>query len=345
MGSAYFNVMVLWLVIAGLWLLAFVVSFLIDRRRLRNGVYLVMALGFGAFGGVMGLAMVSKPAAVIPFLAVLVLTPLSIVALAVFLIANGVTMIRREGRSLGNLLSLLVGLGIVGFLVMVFTALDSGHTVLLAVVVSVTAVLGYVSFVFCCFLLYSILYGRIRHRRDVDFVVVLGSGLFGAKVPPLLAGRLDRGRSVFNAVTARGGAPMMVASGGQGADEEVSEARAMADYLIDHGVPADRVLLEDRSTTTFENLTFSRVLMADHKPDYRCVVVTSNYHVLRAALTTRRAKVNGQVIGSRTALYFWPSAIIREFVAILMEHRVKNLVLCLALALLGPLTLAVSSIE
>jgi len=42
------------------------------------------------------------------------------------------------------------------------------------------------------------------------------------------------------------------------------------------------------------------------------------YHVLRAALIAKKAKVKGQVIGSRTASYFWPSATIREFVAVLV---------------------------
>ena len=72
---------------------------------------------------------------------------------------------------------------------------------------------------------------------------------------------------------------------------------------------------QDKSTTTLENLTFSRQIMLKDKPDYRCTIVTSNYHVLRAALYARRAKVNGQVLGAPTARYFWPNAFLREFVA------------------------------
>jgi uncharacterized SAM-binding protein YcdF (DUF218 family) len=132
---------------------------------------------------------------------------------------------------------------------------------------------------------------------------------------------------------------MMITSGGQGPDEPVSEARAMADYLIAAGVPEGAILLEDRSTTTLENLTFSRRIMVERKPDYRCVVVTSNYHVLRAALYARRAEVNGQVLGAPTARYFWPNAFLREFVAVLVEHRVKNIVLCLLFGSVGLLAL------
>jgi uncharacterized SAM-binding protein YcdF (DUF218 family) len=174
-----------------------------------------------------------------------------------------------------------------------------------------------------------VVYGRLRSRRPVDFVVVLGSGLLGGKnVPPLLAGRLDRGRRLLDAETAKGHSPLLVTSGGQGPGEEVPEAHAMADYLVDRGVPRDRILLEDRSRTTRENLTYSAELMRERHPGYRCVVVTNNFHVMRAALIARKAKVDGQVVGAPTAWYFWPSATLREFAAILVDHRILNSAVC-----------------
>ncbi|TCN44530.1 hypothetical protein EV644_101334 [Kribbella orskensis] len=57
--------------------------------------------------------------------------------------------------------------------------------------------------------------------------------------------------------------------------------------------------------------------------------MTNNFHALRAALIARKAKVNGQVIGSPTAAYYWPSATIREFIAILAEHRLANTIIVL----------------
>jgi len=107
----------------------------------------------------------------------------------------------------------------------------------------------------------------------------------------------------------------------------------MADYLVSRGVDRERVLLEDRSTTTWENLTFSKEIMVEQRPDYRCLVVTNNFHVLRAALLARKAKLNGQVVGSPTAWYYWPTATLREFVAILVEHWVVNTVIGLLIVL------------
>lgn len=324
-----------WLAFGLGWAAVFLVSFLIDRRRLRNGVYLVFALfflGFAALGSLGSLA-------VIPLLILAVGVPLTVVALTVFLFVNGFTMIRREGLRASSVLTTLAGLVIVGFGALSLLALGSRNTVLISLTISVAGMLFYVSFVFCCFLAYSVFYGRVRQRRDVDFVVVLGAGLIRGEVSKLLAGRLDRGRQVWERVRGRGGSPLMITSGGQGADEPVSEARAMADYLISTGVPAEAVLLEDRSTTTLENLTFSRRIMLEDGPDYRCVIVTSNYHVLRAALYARRAKVNGQVLGAPTARYFWPNAFLREFVAVLVENRWKNIVLCLMFGAVGLLGL------
>lgn len=314
---------------AALFFVLFLVSFLGDRRKLSNGVYLFLTLVFLAGALLLTLGSVSREAAAFLGVTGFLLVPLAVVAFGVFLIISGVAMLRREGRRPANLLSLVAGIGIVAYLPAQVAVGLIGWKPLTVTASAVTGVLFYVSFLFVCFLLYSLVYGRIRSRRAVDFIVVLGAGLLdGRRVPPLLAGRLDRGREVFTAQRERGGDPVLVSSGGQGPDEEVPEAHAMREHLVSRGVPADRVLVEDRSRTTWENLTFSAQLMRASKADYRCVIVTNNFHVLRAALLARKAKVVGQVVGARTAWYFWSGAVVREFIAVLVEHRVLNGVVC-----------------
>ncbi|MFI5586403.1 YdcF family protein [Amycolatopsis sp. NPDC051758] len=317
----------------------FLVSFLLDRRKLRNGFYLFFALAFFGLAVLALLASISPEAAAIAGFGLLALVPLTIVVLAVFLICNGVTMLRREGRRPANLLSLVAGLGIVALVLFGVIVGQLGWPPLEVVRDSVDGIVAYLSFLFVCFLLYSVVYGRIRSRRPVDFVVVLGSGLLGGKnVPPLLAGRLDRGRRMLNAETAKGRTPLLITSGGQGPGEDLPESHAMADYLVDRGVPRDRILLEDRSRTTQENLAYSAEIMRERRgPAYRCVVVTNNFHVMRAALIARKAKVEGQVVGAPTAWYFWPSATLREFAAILVEHRILNSVVCAVIIALSVL--------
>src|SRR5690606_7879849 len=240
---------------AALFAVLFVISFLRDRRRLRNGVFLVLTLAFLAMALALVIGTASERTAGILFAIAVLMMPLAVLALGVFLILSGVTMLRREGRRLANMLALLSGIGIVAYVPAQIVVGLIDWTPLTVTASAINGVLFYISFLFVCFLVYSVVYGRIRSRRAVDFVVVLGAGLLdGTRVPPLLASRLDRGREVFDAQRTEGRDPMLVTSGGQGADEDLPEAHAMRDYLVDRGVPADRVLVEDRSRTTWENL-------------------------------------------------------------------------------------------
>ncbi|MGK4580085.1 YdcF family protein [Kitasatospora sp. HPMI-4] len=327
------------LAVPGLFLLLFLIGVLRDRRRFGNAVHLglfVISLPVILFPARDHLS----PVVVVLLAAVVLLAPsLGTLVLAVLLILNGRTMLRKEGRSLTNLLSLLVGLGILGLVALMAQAALIHSRALEVLTGTLLLVTAYVSFLFVCFVGYAFLYGRygrLTAAGKADFVVVLGSGLIGgSRVSPLLASRLERGRAVYERQVARGHAPVLITSGGQGRDEHLPEAHAMADYLTDRGFPADRIVREDRSRTTEENLTYSRAIMEQAKPGYRCVIVTNNFHAFRAALLARSTGVNGQVVGSHTAAYYWPSATIREFAAVFLTHKVVNLGVCLLICLLG----------
>ncbi|WP_327254669.1 YdcF family protein [Streptomyces sp. NBC_01244] len=316
---------------AALFLTLFGVSVRADRRRFRNAVYLGLTFIFTSVGLLSQVTRLPSGVAQAVVLAVFLVPTVGTLALGVFLIGNGLTMVRKEGRRPGNLLSFAAGVAIFLLIAFVLVTADTGPPALDAVVAGVVFLVAYVSFLFLCFLAYAYLYGRIKVRGDVDYVVMLGSGLIGGdRVPPLLASRLRKGQAIHDAQIARGGrAPLLLTSGGRGTDEKVAEARAMADWLMtEGGVPREHLRLEDRSRTTEENLRFSRTVMETEIPSYRCVVVTNNFHAFRAAMMARKAGVNGQVLGSPTAKYFWPSATIREFVAVFWEHRTANLSIC-----------------
>ncbi|MFG2717356.1 YdcF family protein [Streptomyces sp. NPDC048416] len=325
--------------LAALFLVLFGVGVLRDRRRFSNAVHLGLTVIFLTVALVVLVDDTTGPAH--PFLkwftvAVLLVPVLGALVLPFLLLANGVKMIRREGRSPANLLSFLAGLGILALVALLLTAAASGSRTLTIIGVTLALIVGYVSFLFFCFIGYAFLYGRLQPRRNLDYVVVLGCGLTdGDQVPPLLASRLDRGRRVYESQLARGNRPLIIASGGRGTDEQVPEAHAMADYLIARGVPAEHVLREDRSRTTEENLRYSAELMSAGSPDYTCVIVTNNFHAFRAALMARATGVDGQVVGAATAAYFWPSATLREFAAVFLAHKGVNLTVCGVLAALG----------
>ncbi|MFE0650167.1 YdcF family protein [Streptomyces sp. NPDC059534] len=330
-------------VVAAVFLLLFGAGVLRDRRRFGNAVYLGLAVTFLGIGLLAGIDDAPPGVAETVMIVVLLALGLGPVVLAGLLCANGVKMVRKEGRRPANLLALLAGVGMFAVMGLAVAAAVTRSPVLGILVGTTLLVLGYVSFLFLCFVGYAFLYGRMRLRRDADYVVVLGSGLIGGRrVPPLLASRLDRGREVYEKLAAWGGdAPVLITSGGQGPDEEVPESHAMADYLVERGFPAGAVVREDRSRTTEENMLFSKELMERDRPGSSCVIVTNNFHAFRAALMARRAGVDGQVVGSPTAAYFWPSATIREFAAVFLQYKVVNIGICLTLVLLGVLAWAV----
>jgi uncharacterized SAM-binding protein YcdF (DUF218 family) len=308
--------------------LFFVVGVIRDRRRLGNAVWLGVTLVF------LLLWLVFRASATGGWFAVVVGYAFAAVLLGLgfvlpsALIANGVLMLRREGFGLRNLLSLLAGLAIFG--VVLAFGFATAHTgpVVDAVIGSLLIVAAYVAFLFVSLLLYSIVYGSVGRRTGFDAIVVLGAGLSGDRVPPLLAARLDRGLHLYRREVGSGRTPLLVVSGGQGPDEAVSEAAAMRDYLLRRDVPDDLIVLEDRATTTEENLKYSARLLAERDWTGRAVAVTNNFHVFRAAVLARRLRLRMQIIGAPTAWYFLPSAFLREFAALLAQNPVAHTVTC-----------------
>ena len=170
--------------------------------------------------------------------------------------------------------------------------------------------LFYGTFLYLSYIIYAFFLNLFPVKKEPQTIIILGAGLFGDKVPPLLAQRLNKGLAIYEKFNRK---PIIIVSGGQGDDELISEAEAMARYLIDKGVPADSILLENKSRTTFENLTFSKQLMrAQGLEQDRVLLVTNSFHALRAGIYMKQVGLKGRSIGSRTAFYFLPSAWIRE---------------------------------
>ena len=105
----------------------------------------------------------------------------------------------------------------------------------------------------------------------------------------------------------------------------------MGRYLAEQGVPAERMLLEDRSTDTAENMAFSKERILAVNPEGKIAFSTTNYHVFRSGLKARRVKMRALGMGCRSKWYFWPNAAVREFVGLLTQHRVKQGLILLGL--------------
>ena len=165
-------------------------------------------------------------------------------------------------------------------------------------------------------------------------MIILGAGLInGDKVSKLLSDRIDRAIAVYHRC---GKHPILIPSGGQGNDEKIPEAEAMKAYLLEKGIPEADIVLEDKSTTTYENLTNSKRLIDSREGEKNTALVSSNYHVYRALRYCGKIGLKCTGIGGHTAFYYWPSAVIREYIAVHAEKKQAVIfalgwVLCLAL--------------
>ena len=154
---------------------------------------------------------------------------------------------------------------------------------------------------------------------NFDYILIHGCGLLGGeKLTRLLSNRVDKAIEIYNKCKVK---PIIIPSGGRGADEKVSEAQAMTDYLLAHGIPADRIVQEDRSATTRENLINSKEIIDAAPGRKRTALVSSNYHIYRCLRLARSVGLKCTGVGADVAFYYWPSALIREFIAVFTTRR------------------------
>lgn len=312
------------------FLIALIVSIWHDKRSLLNPVLLVGLLVFGFIAVVNLLDEYGGDTAYTLSLGFMyVLLPLIIFGGGVFLIYNGIVLLKKEGFSKANLLSLLMGIVVVGFFGLIFLyiflsgKIPYGKQYLWLSVPFLTIFFTYFIFgvAFVGYLLYSIMYSIFPRRTDYDFIIIHGAGLInGETVTPLLEKRILKAVEAFHRSTNPN--VRIIASGGKGSDEKLSEAQAIANYLADHtDVPSDKVILEDKSATTYQNLMFSKRIAETYVEHPRYLFVTNDYHVFRTSTYAKKLNMDGDGLGCRTASYYVPSAFIREFVAICVRLK------------------------
>ena len=121
----------------------------------------------------------------------------------------------------------------------------------------------------------------IQNYDQIDYAIILGAGLEKDQVSERLKIRLDTAYAALK----DNDIPIIV-SGGKGDGELISEAEAMKSYLINLGIEEKRIVLEDKSTSTYENLKFSSKLLRDQED--KILIVTSDYHMFRAKMIGKR---------------------------------------------------------
>ncbi|HFI0715122.1 TPA: YdcF family protein [Streptococcus suis] len=234
---------------------------------------------------------------------------------------NGFQILKREGVRFHNFLSMGLAVALTYYLFIAPFVVQSLSGISFFIILFL-----YVGFLVSYAIIISMLYTTSSFVNLVnlfpgklDYVVVLGAGLIGDKVTPLLASRIDKGIAVYQ----KHPGSKLIMSGGQGPDEIIAEGQAMANYAMEQGIPAEDIIIENQSTNTEENLKFSYALM---QPGSRFALVTNYYHVFRALLLARQLKIKCIGYGAKTKFYFSLNAFIREFVGYVVMSRKAHLV-------------------
>ena len=165
------------------------------------------------------------------------------------------------------------------------------------------------------FAVVSVLMIRANFNRPTEeaTVIVLGAGLRGERPSRILRERLDATVEYLEAHPHA----VCIVSGGQGGDEVCTEASVMRTYLLDKGIAEERIYVEDKSTSTFENIEFSKAVIENEGLSSQIAVVTQEFHQYRAQ---QFAKAAGFAeIGAVTAHTPWEllgSYWIRDFAGV-----------------------------
>ena len=284
----------------------------------------------------------------------LVVLPAAFV-LSLLVTASNISLMRKEGRTWRNMLGIFLGVGLC-LLTLLPTALGEYlqwspnpimdvHNEQGAGLYIETFTEGVISMLVTyleCILIGTVVFGVKAARHipafDKDYILILGCQLMDdGTLTPLLRSRADRALEFARMQQEKTGKEIVfVPSGGQGADEVTAEADAIKSYLLSQGIPEERILSENTSANTQENIADSMRLITEHAggADVKTAFSTTNYHVFRAGLIAGTQGVHMEGIGSPTKRYFWINAFVREFIATLVSEKKKHLFVIAAVTLM-----------
>lgn len=145
-------------------------------------------------------------------------------------------------------------------------------------------------------------------------VIVLGCGIRGERVSVGLAKRLDKAYEYH----LKNPEAVIIVSGGQGPQEDITEALAMKRYLIEKEVAEEKIIMEEKSTSTITNFKFSHEIMKERAlPEDSVVFITNAYHVYRGAYYAQKEGLQVTHLGTDIRFYTVPMNYMREMLAVI----------------------------
>ncbi|MFY0759877.1 YdcF family protein [Metabacillus dongyingensis] len=175
-----------------------------------------------------------------------------------------------------------------------------------------------IGLIYTGFLHYNIhRYSSEKPIVDADYLIVLGAKVNGTVPSLALQYRADAAAEylIENPNT------IVVASGGQGPGEEITEAEAISRILQDHGIEKSRIIKESKSTSTIENLTFSKAMLPPSAK--KGLIVTNDFHIYRSCMAAKDLGLNAKGLAAKTPKAAVLKSYTREYLAI-TNYYVKS---------------------
>jgi len=160
---------------------------------------------------------------------------------------------------------------------------------------------------------------RNRNTESARYVVLLGAGLNGSEPSRTLSQRINAAIKYLN----ENRNVMVIVSGGKGPHETFTEAEIMSRILLSNNIEMSRVIIEDRSKNTYENLTYSGKLI---DIDKKVIIITSGFHMFRArSIAKKIGYKNIGCVTSKTPILLLPNYYTREYFAVLKEFIINRI--------------------
>ena len=240
-----------------------------------------------------------------------------LLALSILCILDtAVVLLLKGGTNLGNILPLIAGSLLFLYVLFRRTRLYKVRKSSVRIAERFIAIAFTVWFISFAVVVSILLAASMPDKsEDADCILLLGTGLHGAEPSLVLVERMDLALDYIGTHQNL----KIIVSGGQGPGESITEAEAMEKYLVGHGVPGESILKEENSTSTLENMIFSRNAFFENYGYNlkKAVVVTSDFHMFRAKLLARRAGITPYGISSKTPFYILPNVYLREYFALI----------------------------
>ncbi|MCR5214587.1 MAG: YdcF family protein [Eubacterium sp.] len=156
----------------------------------------------------------------------------------------------------------------------------------------------------------------LRESDETEVLIVLGCKVNGEEPCSMLEERLVAAKAFLE----ENQDVICIVSGGQGSDEDISEAECMKRWLVASGIDEDRIIMEDQSTSTYENINYSANIIESEGLGMNVAIASNEFHIYRAGTLAEHLGLTYSAVPAQTSWWLAPTYVVREMYGIVAEN-------------------------